>query len=117
MSYLSSLFLLDPDPSLLLFGSYDPWLVLLSLVIAMFTSGMALQVAGMARLSRSAVPRQIALLTGSLALGGGVWAMHFIGMLAFELCAPVHYAPATRRWRAMEAGRVTPATSCARPSS
>ena len=93
MSYLTSLFLLDTDPSLLLFGSYDPWLVLLSLVIAMFTSGMALQVAGMARLSRGALHRQTALLTGSLALGGGVWAMHFIGMLAFEVCAPVHYAP------------------------
>ncbi|WP_394558183.1 PAS domain S-box protein [Aquipseudomonas alcaligenes] len=93
MSYLTSLFLLDADPSLLLFGNYDPWLVLLSLAIATFTSGMALQVAGMARLSRSAFHRQTALLTGSLALGGGVWAMHFIGMLAFELCAPVSYAP------------------------
>ena len=93
MSYLLSLFLLDADPSLLLFGTYDPWLVALSLAIAMFTSGMALQVAGMARLSRNAFHRHTALLTGSLALGGGVWAMHFIGMLAFELCAPVHYAP------------------------
>lgn len=93
MSYLTSLFLLDADPSLLLFGSYDPWLVVLSLAIAMFTSGMALQVAGMARLSRNALHRHTALLTGSLALGGGVWAMHFIGMLAFELCTPVHYAP------------------------
>ncbi|MDG1582463.1 PAS domain S-box protein [Pseudomonas sp. GOM6] len=93
MSYLFSLFLLDADPSLLLFGTYDPWLVILSLAIAMFTSGMALQVAGMARLSRNPLHRHTALLTGSLALGGGVWAMHFIGMLAFELCAPVHYAP------------------------
>lgn len=93
MSYLTSLFLLDADPSLLLFGSHDPWLVALSLAIATFTSGMALQVAGMARLSRSALHRHTALLTGSLALGGGVWAMHFIGMLAFELCAPVDYAP------------------------
>ncbi|MDG9927377.1 MULTISPECIES: PAS domain S-box protein [unclassified Pseudomonas] len=93
MSYLTSLFLLDADPSLLLFGSHNPWLVALSLAIATFTSGMALQVAGMARLSRNTLHRQTALLTGSLALGGGVWAMHFIGMLAFQLCAPVSYAP------------------------
>ncbi|MDX5373057.1 MAG: PAS domain S-box protein [Pseudomonadaceae bacterium] len=93
MSYLSSLFLLDADPSLLLFGSYDPWLVLLSVLIAAFTSAMALQVAGMARASQSAATRQVAILTGSLTLGGGVWAMHFIGMLAFELCAAVSYAP------------------------
>ncbi|WP_252275285.1 PAS domain S-box protein [Pseudomonas subflava] len=92
MSYLTSLFL-DNDPSLLLQGTYSPWLVLLSLAIAMFTSGMALQVAGMARLSRNTFHRQTALLTGSLALGGGVWAMHFIGMLAFQLCAPVSYSP------------------------
>ncbi|MBC9250857.1 histidine kinase [Pseudomonas alcaligenes] len=93
MSYLTSLFLDTSDPSLLLQGSYSPWLVLLSLAIATFTSGMALQVAGMARLSRNTLHRQTALLTGSLALGGGVWAMHFIGMLAFQLCTPVSYAP------------------------
>jgi NO-binding membrane sensor protein with MHYT domain len=31
--------------------------------------------------------------TGSLALGTGVWAMHFIGMLAFDLCTDVDYDP------------------------
>jgi PAS domain S-box-containing protein len=93
MSYLTSLFLLDADPNLLLYGSHNPWLVGLSLAIAMFTSGMALQVAGMARLSDNRLYRQVALITGSLALGGGVWAMHFIGMLAFQLCARVDYAP------------------------
>ena len=93
MSYLTSLFLLDADPSLLLFGSYDPWLVLLSVLIAAFTSAMALQVAGMARISQSPAVRQVAIITGSLALGGGVWAMHFIGMLAFQLCVRVEYAP------------------------
>jgi NO-binding membrane sensor protein with MHYT domain len=33
--------------------------------------------------------------TGSLALGAGVWAMHFIGMLAFAPCTDVDYDPAT----------------------
>ena len=36
---------------------------------------------GQAR-SLQGVARGLALSTGSLALGGGVWAMHFIGMLA-----------------------------------
>lgn len=93
MSYLTSLFLLDSDPSLLLFGNYDPWLVLLSVLVAAFTSAMALQVAGMARVSQNLAVRQVAIVTGSLSLGGGVWAMHFIGMLAFELCAEVTYDP------------------------
>ncbi len=93
MNYLTTFFLDNADPSLLLQGTYNPWLVLLSLAIATFTSGMALQVAGMARLSKNTFYRQTALLTGSLALGGGVWAMHFIGMLAFQLCSPVSYSP------------------------
>jgi PAS domain S-box-containing protein len=93
MSYLTSLFLLDADPGLLLLGSYNPWLVALSLLIAVFASGMALQVAGMVRLSDNRLYRQVALITGSLALGGGVWSMHFIGMLAFQLCARVDYSP------------------------
>ncbi len=93
MSYLINLFLLDSDPSLLLFGTYNPWLVVLSLVVATFTSGMALQLAGVARISRSPLYRELALATGAVALGGGVWAMHFIGMLSLQLCATVRFDP------------------------
>ncbi len=69
MSYLTSLFIDANDPNLFLYGSYNPWLVALSLLIAIFASGMALQVAGMARLSDNPMYRQVALITGSLALG------------------------------------------------
>ncbi|MGV8842803.1 MAG: PAS domain S-box protein [Pseudomonas sp.] len=93
MYYLTSLFIDPSDPGLFLYGSYNPWLVLLSLLIAIFASGMALQVAGMARLSDNRMYRQVSLITGSLALGGGVWSMHFIGMLAFQLCARVDFSP------------------------
>src|SRR3989344_3396003 len=31
------------------------------------------------------------MLAGSLALGCGVWGMHFIGMLAYQLCTTVTY--------------------------
>ncbi|MDC7713700.1 PAS domain S-box protein [Vogesella sp. LYT5W] len=86
------LFLLrDGAATPLLLGSYDPWLVALSLLIAVFSSSMALQVAGLARIAHSAAMRQTALLSGSLALSGGIWAMHFIGMLAFEICTIVSY--------------------------
>ena len=93
MNYLTSLFLDASDPGLLLYGSYNTGLVLLSVCVAIFASAMALQIAGMARQSTQPIYRQIALFTGSLALGGGVWSMHFIGMLAFELCARVTYLP------------------------
>ncbi|MET0983005.1 MAG: MHYT domain-containing protein, partial [Telluria sp.] len=86
-----SLFMLPDDPSLLSYGIYDPKLVLLSLLVAIFASWMGLQVAGQAR--QQTRLRTVFLLTGSLALGAGVWAMHFIGMLAFNLCIQVDYDP------------------------
>ncbi|MGX4643378.1 MHYT domain-containing protein [Massilia sp. SYSU DXS3249] len=86
-----SLFLLPDDPSLLSYGIYDPKLVLLSIVMAIFASWMGLQIAGQAR--QQTRLRTVFLLTGSLALGAGVWAMHFIGMLAFNLCTQVDYDP------------------------
>jgi len=73
-------------------GIYDPWLVLLSVLVAIFTSTLALQ---MVELAARGVKwlRLAAVTTGSLALGSGVWAMHFIAMLAFNLCTPVSYDP------------------------
>jgi len=79
------------DPAVLVLSSYDTTLVLLSLAIAVFAAGMALQLAGEARDSSHPVARQITIFTGSLALGGGIWSMHFLGMLAFELCATVRF--------------------------
>jgi PAS domain S-box-containing protein len=80
------------DPSLLSYGHYDPGLVALSVLVAIFSSWMGLQMAGQARSGRSL--RGITLITGSVALGSGVWAMHFIGMLAFNLCTRIDYDPA-----------------------
>ncbi|VXD01849.1 Histidine kinase [Pseudomonas sp. 8Z] len=91
MSIFELLFIIGGDPSVLVLSSYDPVLVLLSLAIAVFSAGMALQLAGEARDSSQPLARHITILTGSLALGGGIWAMHFLGMLAFELCAVVRF--------------------------
>ncbi|MBW8898705.1 MAG: PAS domain S-box protein [Massilia sp.] len=87
-----SVFTLPSDPSLLSYGLYTPRLVALSLLVAIFASWMGLQIAGQAAANRA--QRWIVLGTGSLALGAGVWAMHFIGMLAFDLCTDVDYDPA-----------------------
>ena len=83
------IFSVPDDPSLLTYGIYEPRLVVLSLLVAIFSSWMGLQIAGQASASRA--QRTIMLGTGSLALGAGVWAMHFIGMLAFNLCTRVDY--------------------------
>ncbi|WP_273488910.1 MHYT domain-containing protein [Roseateles chitosanitabidus] len=80
----------DGAPTMLLTGRYDLGLVLLSLAVAALTSALALQVAGMAKVT-TGWRRQSMLATGALAMGGGIWAMHFIGMLAFELCAQISF--------------------------
>jgi len=93
MTTLSQLFSPPSDPALLTYGIYDPWLVVLSVIVASFSSWMGLQMAGQGARAVNPYLRRAALLTGSLALGSGVWAMHFIGMLAFNLCTPVSYDP------------------------
>lgn len=91
MDWLRQLFEHPADP-LLLSGSYDLSLVLLSFLIAVFSSAIALQTTAQARSVQKRSLRLMMLGTGSIALGGGVWAMHFIGMLAFALCTPVNYS-------------------------
>ncbi|WP_426337058.1 MHYT domain-containing protein [Pseudoduganella sp. R-31] len=93
--YLIQLFSPPADPALLTYGIYTPSLVILSLLVASFSSAMGLQMAGQAARSSKRMLRLAALATGSFALGSGVWAMHFIGMLAFNLCTPVSYDPST----------------------
>ncbi len=88
-----NLFVTNPDAATLLKGSYNPWLVCLSVLIAIGSSYIGLQISAMARRAPKGLHAQIALLTGSLAMGGGIWSMHFIGMLAFRVGDHVHYDP------------------------
>ncbi|RYF27553.1 MAG: diguanylate cyclase [Comamonadaceae bacterium] len=78
-------------PGLLLTGAYDPLLVALSIGVAVLTSSLALQLGAQAGAAHEALHRTMALVSGGIALGVGIWAMHFIGMLAFTLCATVQY--------------------------
>ncbi|HVR53939.1 MAG TPA: PAS domain S-box protein, partial [Pseudorhodoferax sp.] len=78
-------------PSQQIAGSYDPWLVLLSILLAVAASWAAMQLAvGAGRATRPSL-RWTALGAGALSLGAGIWSMHFIGMLAFQLCTRVDY--------------------------
>jgi len=85
--------LFSPPDNLALihYGNHLPSLVLLSILVAIFSSWMGLQVAGQAQAATSRGLRTVMLGSGSLALGCGVWAMHFIGMLAFNLCTNIEY--------------------------
>ncbi|MFT3812821.1 MAG: MHYT domain-containing protein [Acidovorax sp.] len=81
---------IPPDPRL--WQQHDPWLVALSVLLAVGASVMALHMAALARRASSSGLRRWTLGAGALALGGGIWAMHFVGMLAFSVCAHGDFA-------------------------
>jgi diguanylate cyclase (GGDEF)-like protein len=69
---------------------YNHWLVALSIIVAMLASYTALRLAARvaANEDRGA---WIWVGIGAIAMGIGVWSMHFIGMLAFSLPIPLAY--------------------------
>ena len=81
------------DPATALPGTYDPFLVVLSYLIAALAAYAALDFAGRISLSKSTIAKWSWLTGGAVAMGIGVWAMHFIGMLAFRLPIPIAYDP------------------------
>jgi methyl-accepting chemotaxis protein PixJ len=71
-------------------GSYDHLQVFLSVVIAIAASYAALDLAGRVT-AASRWARSVWLTGGAVAMGIGIWSMHFTGMLAFHLPVPVGY--------------------------
>lgn len=71
-------------------GSYNPWLVALSFALAVCVSYTALNLASRVATARRQYVRMW-LAGGALAMGVGIWSMHFIGMLAFTLPIPLSY--------------------------
>lgn len=72
-------------------GYFDPVLVNLSILVACMATYTAFLLSERIRASESRWHRLFWLMTGSIALGMGIWAMHFTGMLAFELPVTVLY--------------------------
>jgi two-component system sensor histidine kinase/response regulator len=77
-------------PEVAMAGSYDYRLVVTSVLIAVMASYAALDLAGRVTSARG-VARRIWLSGGAVAMGTGIWAMHYVGMLAFRLPVPVEY--------------------------
>ncbi|RIX50114.1 bifunctional diguanylate cyclase/phosphodiesterase [Paenibacillus nanensis] len=71
-------------------GSYNYYIVALSVIIAILASYSALSIT--AKISGTqGKGRFFWLLAGAFVMGSGVWSMHFVGMLAFHLHAAVKY--------------------------
>ena len=76
---------------MLITGTHDYTLVALSILIATAASYTALDLAARVR-AASGWTRHSWLATASVAMGGGVWSMHFVAMLAFSMPGmEVHY--------------------------
>jgi two-component system, sensor histidine kinase and response regulator len=71
-------------------GSYNYLLVAVSVLIALFAAYAALDLAGRVTAARG-IARYAWLGGGALAMGFGIWSMHYIGMEAFRLPVPVQY--------------------------
>ena len=71
-------------------GTYNVWLICLSVFVAVFVSYTALSLAARVA-SAGSGNAKLWLTGGAVAMGGGIWSMHFIGMLAFSLPIPLSY--------------------------
>src|SRR5918995_7127244 len=72
-------------------GAHDPTLVALSILISTLASYTALDLASRLRASAGWV-RWAWLSAAAVAMGGGIWSMHFVAMLAFSMPdMPVDY--------------------------
>ena len=69
--------------------SYNPGLVTLSIGIAILASYTALYLAS--RVARGETVARLWLMVGAAAMGMGIWATHFIGMMAFSIGVPLRY--------------------------
>ena len=72
-------------------GTYDHWLILLSIIVAIIASFVALDLVSSLVPSRRRKNKKYWLAGGAIALGTGIWSMHFIGILAFRLPIDVPY--------------------------
>ncbi|KAA1164163.1 MHYT domain-containing protein [Pseudoalteromonas fuliginea] len=90
---LSAFFITDQDPSLIVNGVYDPVLVSMSVLIAIFSAFFTTRLIDLAKSTKFPSYQRLANVTAATVFSVGIWSMHFIGMLAFSLCTNIQYDP------------------------
>lgn len=70
--------------------SFDSFVVALPVLIAIYVSYTVVGLSVRVSVARRMAPI-LWTVGGAFAMVSGIWAMHFIGMLAFSLPIPVHY--------------------------
>lgn len=80
------------DKALAMQGYYDPVLVLLSFFLAFIGSYSGLAAIGrLKHITSRSIRYWMLMLTASLSMAGGIFSMHFIGMVAFTLAIEVTF--------------------------
>ncbi|MDR9754833.1 EAL domain-containing protein [Pseudomonas sp. SZMC_28357] len=81
-----------PDSGqVILHCTHDPILVLVAYLVACAAGFAMLDMAERVGHVEKSAARRLWCWTGAACLAGGIWAMHFIGMLAFEAPIQIHY--------------------------
>jgi len=79
------------DGHIAMMANHDVRLVLLSVLIAIIASYTALNLAGRVTVAQGRTRTFLWLAGGAIAMGVGIWSMHFIAMLAYNLPIPIAY--------------------------
>jgi NO-binding membrane sensor protein with MHYT domain/two-component sensor histidine kinase len=71
-------------------GTHDPYLVALSILVASVAAYTALDLGGHVE-AAPRLARRAWLAAAAITMGGGIWSMHFVAMLAFSMPIPMSY--------------------------
>ena len=75
----------------LLYSSHNPYLVFLAYLVACAAALAVLHMVERTANSEKTMAKTVWRWLGASCLAGGIWAMHFISMLAFESQSETHY--------------------------
>ena len=81
------------DPTSAYPGTYNLGLVVTSVAIAILAAFVALSISGRITAAKTRRARYVWASAGAISMGGGIWSMHFVGMLAFSLPCGIAYEP------------------------
>jgi diguanylate cyclase (GGDEF)-like protein len=88
---LSALFSLPRDGVILHHSAHNGWLVLLAFLVAMAACFTTLGITERMVHARQADSRLSWAVMGALCMGGGIWSLHFLCMLAFQSAIPIRH--------------------------
>ena len=81
------------EPATAFSGTYNLGLVATSVAIAILAAFVALSISDRIVAARTPRARYAWASAGAISMGGGIWSMHFVGMLAFSLPCGITYDP------------------------